>query len=275
LLGLKESDTHPYDLIKSITFISGKIHENKKLLSVDPEYLSNLHSLPDEEKDKMLGGCWKARAGADIMFDYTALYDMFSNSHITGTERYLTADIAMEGSDLFILRVWEGWKVVCTSVIEKSNGKEIIDAFWDLKTSWEIRESNICFDADGIGGFVKGFFPNAISFHNGGSPISIEGDKQDYENLRTQCDYYFAKKVNNREIYIVDTEHKVQTIKECYAVRKIPNDGMRIKMSPKAEIKKRLNGKSPDYFDSLMMRSIFDLNPQTEIDYSGFFLPQK
>lgn len=274
LLGLKESDMHPYDLIKSITFIAGSISENKKLLSVNPEYLSNLHSLPDDEKDKMLGGCWKARAGADIMFDYAALYDMFSNSHITGVNRYLTADVALEGSDNFILNIWEGWKVVCTSVIEKSDGKEVIDEIQRLKDDWEIRESNICFDADGVGGFIKGFFPNAISFHNGGSPIKIDGDKQDYENLRAQCSYYFAKKVNNREVYMVDTTHKSQTIKECYAVRKIENDGMKIKMSSKAEIKKRLKGKSPDYFDSLMMRSIFDLNPQVEIDYAGFFLSQ-
>lgn len=49
------------DLVKSVTFIPGSIYGNKKLLSVNPQYLSNLISLDENEKAKLLDGCWKVK----------------------------------------------------------------------------------------------------------------------------------------------------------------------------------------------------------------------
>lgn len=157
LSGLKESNIHPFDLVKSITFISGSINENKELMKINPEYISNLHALPDEERDKMLGGCWKARAGADILYEYSALHDMFTNDFvdINATDRYLTTDIAFEGSDTFTLRAWIGWRVVETKVIEKSKGNEVVEAIKCMANIWSVPQSKIVYDADGIGGFLS------------------------------------------------------------------------------------------------------------------------
>lgn len=44
--------------LKTFTFIAGKVTENKKLLEVNPHYLSNLKTLPEHERDRYLYGWW-------------------------------------------------------------------------------------------------------------------------------------------------------------------------------------------------------------------------
>ena len=259
LQNLKENNINPFDLIKSLAFIGGDIYENRELLKANPEYLSNLHALDEAEKLKLLGGCWKAKDDADILFDYAALADMYTNDFVEGGKRYITADIAMEGSDNFVVRAWDGWRCAETKTMPKSDGPQVVAAIGDAAKRWRVPQSNIAFDADGVGAFLHGYFPNAISFHNNGVPIKQKDDKQDFENLKTQCAWIAAGKVNSRQIYVVPDGTKNQTIKECYAVRKLPHDGIKIRMTKKDELKKRLQGASPDYFDSLIMRSVFEL----------------
>ncbi len=54
--------------IKSITFIPGKLDENKALLSVDPGYRGNLMALTRVERARLLEGTWKARKTAGSYF---------------------------------------------------------------------------------------------------------------------------------------------------------------------------------------------------------------
>lgn len=46
---------------KSITFIFANVHDNKKLLEKDPDYLNNLEALPDQQKRQLLFGDWNVR----------------------------------------------------------------------------------------------------------------------------------------------------------------------------------------------------------------------
>lgn len=52
----------------SVTFIPGTVYDNKKLLSVNPQYLANLKALSLVERERLLGGNWKVRAAAGLMF---------------------------------------------------------------------------------------------------------------------------------------------------------------------------------------------------------------
>jgi hypothetical protein len=49
---------------KSITFIRSSIHDNRKLLDVDPDYLANLQALPEIERRRLLEGDWNVFEGA-------------------------------------------------------------------------------------------------------------------------------------------------------------------------------------------------------------------
>ena len=57
---IKEHGLSKEDLqfIRTFTFIPGRVDENKKMLANNPEYLANLKTLPDHERDRFLHGWW-------------------------------------------------------------------------------------------------------------------------------------------------------------------------------------------------------------------------
>jgi len=53
---------------KSVTFIAAKLTDNKALMAADPSYQANLLALPGVERERLLGGNWKIRAAAGLLF---------------------------------------------------------------------------------------------------------------------------------------------------------------------------------------------------------------
>jgi hypothetical protein len=61
--------------IKSLTFISGSIYDNKKLMDVNPEYISNLYAQGEDVKQRLLHGNWKQA------HDDSQLFEVIGNIH--------------------------------------------------------------------------------------------------------------------------------------------------------------------------------------------------
>lgn len=53
---------------KSVTFVPAKLTDNAALMAVDPGYLANLMALPTVERERLLGGNWKIRPAAGLLF---------------------------------------------------------------------------------------------------------------------------------------------------------------------------------------------------------------
>jgi predicted phage terminase large subunit-like protein len=53
---------------KSVTFIPAKLTDNPALMAADPGYLANLMALPTVERERLLGGNWKIRPAAGLLF---------------------------------------------------------------------------------------------------------------------------------------------------------------------------------------------------------------
>ena len=53
---------------KSVTFIPAKLTDNKALMAADPSYMANLMALPTVERERLLGGNWKIRPAAGLLF---------------------------------------------------------------------------------------------------------------------------------------------------------------------------------------------------------------
>jgi predicted phage terminase large subunit-like protein len=53
---------------KSLTFIPAKLSDNRALMAADPGYIANLMALPLVERERLLGGNWKIRAAAGLLF---------------------------------------------------------------------------------------------------------------------------------------------------------------------------------------------------------------
>lgn len=259
-------DTKPRDYIKSATFIGGSIFDNRELLKVDPGYLGNLNAQDPEEKARLMGGNWKvSRKGADI-YDHTKFNDIFTNSFVqrTGT-KYITADIALKGSDKFVIFVWDGKVLIDFKVMDKSDGAEVVDQIKRYAFAHGVPESNIVYDNDGVGGFVSGFIKGANEFKNGGKVLNDEN----YAHLKAQCYYKSGDAVGRDEYYIppdvasrrYDAEMSLRErlIYERKAVKRDkPNDDNKLTIIKKSAMKIFLNGQSPDLLDCFMFREWFE-----------------
>ena len=195
-----------------------------------------------------------------ILFPEKALEDMFTNSFVQETgQKYITADIALHGSDRFVIRVWYGWVVIATYVVDKCDADQVEALLREKALQYGVPQRNIAYDADGVGAFLRGYLKTAQPFNNGSAPIPDGKHKVNYLHLKAQCFYMLAKKIADNGIYIKSTEYKEQTILELENIRKhhTEKDG-KITTTPKEAIKQVL-GFSPDLAESLMMRMVFEL----------------
>lgn len=252
--------------IKSLTFISGSIYDNKKLLEIDPAYLGNLNAQDEETKAQLLEGNWKVVTSNNDIYDYYDFRSIFSNSHAQGGKKYITADIALEGSDKMIFIAWDGFIAIDIEVIPKADGKQAIELLNKFKVKHRVMENFITYDDDGIGSFIGGFYRNSIQFNNGRKPHGNEN----YNNLKSQCFYNSGYNVSQGKYYILPEVankmyDKKRTIKqqlmhERKSIKKdkVDHDGKK-RIIDKSQMKTFLQGRSPDLIEAFMMREVFEL----------------
>lgn len=273
----RKSKRSPYNFIQSFTFIPGKLEDNQALLMIDPQYQAKLSNLPPEERERLFLGSWKYLPGEDQLFDsYAAMQNMFTNDFVEeGRNRYMTADIAFEGSDEFVIGIWFGWRLVKIHAFPKTDPKEVENIIKDLAREYRIPQRNICYDGDGLGAYLRGYLRTARSFNGASAALKIVDKdifghkvemKSRYYNLRSQCHFLLKDIVNENGLYIKDVspEHKREIIRELEAIKKLPvgADG-KYRITSKPDISAIL-GRSPDYTDMIMMRMIFALEPPKE-----------
>lgn len=230
-------------------------------------YIESLKKMNDIDRERLLLGLWEYSADPQRLIEYDAIADLFTNDFVEDDgRRYITADIATYGADLFVVVVWSGWRVLEVITMEKSDGKQILDLIKATAQQYRVPQSKIAFDADGVGSFLGGFFAASVKFKNGGSPVKTrKKDNPNYANLKTQCYYELAKRVNDREMWVplntLPRGMEERLRQELLWVKrdKIDQDG-KLTLLPKEKVKEGL-GRSPDLADALMMRMVFDLKP--------------
>lgn len=264
---------------KSVTFIPGSIYDNKVLLSKDPGYLGNLMALDEATQAALLRGNWKIKLNGNSLFEHTRVNDLYTNEFVTLGKKYITVDAARFGSDLAVIMVWDGWRMVHVEWFDISSTSDIAAAVKRLEKEFAVPRSQTVCDADGIGGGVIDQLPGMHSFVNNSQPLEEEvGGKKvkpNYDNLKTQCYYKAAEKVNQHGMFIspVVAEKVITNKGKTKRVREYINEELRAIKKGKQDMdgKRKLNskeeqknivGRSPDFADSIMMRSYFDLAPK-------------
>lgn len=200
------------------------------------------------------------------LLDYDKICDLYTNAFIAGNgKRYLSADIAYMGADIFVATIWNGFRVEKVIAIDKIDETAIGTKLIELANDHKVPFSNITYDADGLRKFTANSLKKLTSskaFVNNSAPLK---DKQ-YKNLKTECAFLFKQKVENGEIYIADPAFRKQIISDLEAIRREPTDDEgKIVLEKKSKHKER-TGRSPDYFDSLIMRMIFELKKELTWD---------
>lgn len=261
----------PEESIKSLTFIGGKLEDNPELLKKDPGYPGALMAQGANEQAQLLKGLW-----IDIDLDKMRLYEqdivscLFTNDFVQrGRQRYITADVAAEGSDEYVIGIWEGWVLVRVIVSEKTPAPEVPIMLKNLATQWRVPFTNICFDATGIGHMLKGPFAVSFPFMGASKPLAVKADvstrkdapkETEFENLRAQCFWHLKYKMEEYEVFcdIKDANLQKKIREELKVVKKKYGKRNKLGIIPKDDMKKLL-GRSPGIADMLSMRSVFDL----------------
>lgn len=250
----------------------GEMPDNRKFVQslvtdnpyISKHYIDNLHKLPEVDKQRLLYGNWRYDDDPARLIEYDSIIDSFSNEHAFGGLMYITADIARYGSDKAVIMVWCGWRVEYMLAIPKCSIPELAEKIKNIAVNYHVPTSHIVCDEDGVGGGVvdllkcKGFTNNAKPFEENEAVVQ-------YQNLKSQCYFHLAKKINNAELWIKPEEYKEIIIQELEQVKRhnIDKDG-KLSVIPKEKVKELL-GRSPDFSDALMMRMFFELEPKQEV----------
>ncbi len=235
-------------------FIQSLPTDNKHL---PQSYLDSLLNLDEVSMQRLYFGNWEYDDDPSTLIDIDSISDYWGADHIKeiGT-KYITIDVARKGKDNTVFRVWHGWKCIYRYAIPKSDLTVVVDKAKDLQKQYGVSLSHIIADEDGVGGGVVDFL-YCKGFVNGSRALNGEN----FNNLKSQCGYHIAKKIVSREMGEVVTDSYVTEItsEEMEQVKQkdIDKDG-KIALVSKDVVKKMI-GRSPDEWDSIMMRYYFEL----------------
>ena len=242
----------------------GKIESHKKFVQslvddnpyISVHYKGQLEKLDEISKQRLLFGNWEYNAGEDNLCNYDSILNLFNQIGIDG-EKYITCDVARFGTDKTIILYWEGLTIKKILSFSKSSITEVAEEIKILQRNEGVNLRNILLDQDGVGGGAvdilkcRGFTNNARAIN-----------KENYQNLKTQCYYKLADMINKAQIGIdcKDITQKNHIIEELEQIRSKDMDkDNKLQILPK-EIVKTIIGRSPDYSDAMMMRMYYEID---------------
>lgn len=246
-------------------FIQAFPEDNKML---PPGYIENLRrTLNKNEKERLLYGNWEYDDDPAALMEYNSITDLFTNEHVRGGPRYITADIARFGADKTVIMVWDGWRVIKIVSVAKGSVTDTANRIMLLENRYGVQRSHVVVDEDGVGGGVKDIL-NCAGFVNNSAPLEMGyKEKENFMNLKSQCYFKLADKVNKGEIFIHCTEESIKQmiIEELEQVKQKDMDKDGKKAIVGKDKVKELLGRSPDYSDTIMMRMYFELKPKRRV----------
>lgn len=252
----------------SIKFIQAFAYENTKN---ETGYVDRLKTrLKGTERQRLLDGNWEYASDQACLMDYDKILDIFSNTHVSEGRKCITVDVARFGTDKTVIAEWNGGRVIIHT-LERQGLDVTVNKIEEVRLRLGCGKSDILVDEDGVGGGIvdfykcKGFVNNSSPLASPDGPRDEQGNpiKENFDNLKSQCYYRLAERINKNGLYLHtrDSEVRELIIEELENVKeKAPDSDKKKGVMPKEKVKEVI-GRSPDYSDALMMREYFDLKP--------------
>lgn len=225
-----------------------------------PSYLESLLQLDNNSQQRLYYGNWEYDDDPSTLIEMDAIIDYFNPVHLNNDgKHYLTIDVARKGKDTTVFRVWNEWKCIDVVIFAKNTIVEAFEEARKLQSKYNIPNSQTIADEDGVGGGLvdmlrcEGFVNNSRALNG-----------ENYENLKSQCSILMAKKIQNRECGEVSINSHIRDIvsEEMEQIKQKDIDkDTRLGIISKDVIKANI-GRSPDHWDSIMMRYYFELKPK-------------
>jgi hypothetical protein len=225
-----------------------------------PSYLESLLQLDKNSRERLYYGNWEYDDDPSTLIDQDAITDYFNPVHLLPTgKKYITIDVARKGRDKSVIRVWFGWLCIEVVEIDKNTITQLAAIVRTLQAKHSISNSHTVADEDGVGGGLVDVL-RCDGFVNNSKALNGEN----YENLKSQCSVSMAQKIQARQTGETNTQGITRDIigeeMEQIKLKDIDKDG-RIGIVSKDVIKANI-GRSPDHWDSIMMRFYFELKPR-------------
>ena len=251
-------------------FKDGDIKTHRKFIQALPtdnphlpqSYLESLLALDNNSKERLYYGNWEYDNDPATLIDYDAIKDYFKPTHIQPVgKKYMTVDVARKGKDKTVMRIWHG--LLCTHRYEmaKSLVTEVADKVRVLQRSHNVPISQVVVDEDGVGGGVVDILAGCKGFVNNSRALNNEN----YSNLKSQCSIGMAKLIQTRQAGEICKDGGIIDIvseeMEQIKMKDVDKD-VKLSIIGKDEIKEKIN-RSPDDWDTIMMRYIFELTPRS------------
>lgn len=235
-------------------FIQALPTDNKHL---PKSYLESLLQLDKSSKQRLYFGNWEYDDDPATIISYDSIKAYWNGNHVKAEgNKYITIDVARKGKDKTVFRVWHGFVCIERKSMAKSTIKEVVDYAIILQQKHKIPNNNVIADEDGVGGGVVDYL-NCVGFVNNSRALMGEN----YDNLKSQCSVLMAKKIESKEVIEMCQDNDVIDITseemEQVKIKDIDKDG-KVGIIPKDKVKE-LIGRSPDEWDSIMMRYYFEL----------------
>lgn len=233
---------------------------------ISEHYGKNLLSLDANSRERLLYGNWEYSDDPASLIPINKIYDCFTNQFVEDGEKYISADIARFGRDKTVIGVWSGFKLIHITTLDRNKVTDAADMIRALCTKYMVPLSNVVIDDDGVGGGVTDILTGVNGFVNNSKAIENpeNNEPENFNNLKSQCYYKLAEKINKSELYIVETEYRDQIVQELEQVKQHNMDkDMKKQVLPKDKVKENI-GRSPDFSDMLMMRMFFEVGTHFE-----------
>ncbi|MDR1562267.1 MAG: phage terminase large subunit [Dysgonamonadaceae bacterium] len=221
------------------------------------DYIRNLNEIKDKAmRERLLYGNWDYENEPGSLCDFDAISDCFTNTAPAG-KKSISADLAMQGRDKFIVGLWNGLRCTIKIDKDKSTGKSIEEDLRDLMQKNGVGHSQTVADSDGLGAYLNSYIEGIKTFHGGATALNPDL----YASIKDECAFKLAEKINNRELQIICNEEQKQLIIEELQLlinANIDDDKAKKRIISKERMKEIIQ-RSPDYLDMLLMGMIYHL----------------
>lgn len=290
------------DMVKSFTLFTGHASGNRKLVNATGgQSVANLHNTGATQRAVLAEAYFGPSNSEKSPITKQMILDFESNPIGEDEDMYATMDISGAASsdkpDVCQMIIWRGLRIVA---IETYNGnmKQIVPWIEGMLSKYDVPMSNFAFDATGMGFFLKDYInANPVTsnktplqeYDANGNPVTFE----QYFNIRSQLLGKMKVLIETGRISIgIDFNTRIPYGRkgELRTVRDILFDGVdlftsvtrnkRIYYLSKDEYKARHQKNSPDFWDTICLRALFELDarpkkkPAQEVEddaYEGLF----
>lgn len=257
------------DVVKSTTFYSGKLSDNKKLLENNPGYIGSIAAMGEKQSLANLQGCWNVDTDEeeDIPIPYKVASRMIDNDEMRNGDWWITADLADKGKDNFVALVWDGFHIVDCIILGDTTPKQNAKTLIELAEKYGIPDNHIVYD--GIRGiYINDYIEGAQPFFSNNSPKGYY--KRNAFNLKDECYLRLVHTLSSEGISFSEAvssaryKHKEmkseitifqEFLEECAVVRFKETTSGKKRLLSKKEMNEMLGkGRSMDMLDPIAMR---------------------